>query len=184
VSIALLGLWTTGCGTALNYVRTGRPPHPLHVREPGQVDVFMTSKPSRPFVELGIIESQQEEHSLDSEQDVMLQMREYAGQLGCDGLVIFAGNDATYVSGGLGTTTSRTLKGYRGSCIVYTRAAPATVAPPPLTAASTCIPNSTQLCYGPGGCQGGQRCSEDGHAYTLCDCGTQADSHSDASRSR
>jgi hypothetical protein len=168
-----VALSSAGCGTALEFVRTATPPYTLPSRAPGQVDLFTTSKPQRPFVEVGIVESQQEQWSLDSPQVVLEKMREYAGQLGCDGLVVFAGNDATSVSGSASGTTSRTLKGYRGTCIVYT--------PPPavprlasVPGGAVCIPNATQLCYGRGGCRGGQRCTEDGKAFTLCDCGAQA----------
>lgn len=34
-----------------------------------------------------------------------------------------------------------------------------------------CLPGQTQLCYGPGACQGAQQCLPDGNAYSACDCG-------------
>jgi hypothetical protein len=34
-----------------------------------------------------------------------------------------------------------------------------------------CVPNATQLCYGPGACQGAQACLADGTGYGACDCG-------------
>lgn len=181
----LLALYGVGCGTALNYIPTTDPPRPLYVKSADKVDIFMTKAPSRPFIEIGMIESQQQSASLDDERQVVAKMRHFAGERGCDALVIFSGNDATVTSGGKDYTTSTTLKGYRGSCLVYTGAEPnaAAAAPaaasteaPPMAAASTgtCMPNSTQLCYGPGGCRGGQRCAEDGRSYTLCDCGNVA----------
>jgi hypothetical protein len=155
------------CGTDLNYIETTASPHRLYSRRPGQVEVFMTGRPNRPFVEVGMIESQQEQLSLDDEQEVIAKMREYAGEQGCDALAIFAGNDTTVTTATSSTgTISRSLKGYRGSCIVYT--GPQQVAS---LAQKSCIPNSTQLCYGPAGCRGGQSCTADGTAYTACDCG-------------
>lgn len=185
--LALYSGWLVGCGTALNYIPTSEPPRPLYERSADKVEIFMTKAPSRPFVEIGMIESQQEEASLDNEQQVVAKMRQFAGKRGCDALVIFSSNDATVTSGGPNYTSSNTLKGYRGSCLVYTGPEPATAAAPatataaaapseapPTAATGTCMPNSTQLCYGPGGCRGGQRCTEDGRSYTLCDCGNVA----------
>ena len=184
--LALYGGLLVGCGTALNYIPTSEPPRPLYVRSADKVEIFMTKAPNRPFVEIGMIESQQQEASLDNEQQVIAKMRQFAGERGCDALVIFSSNDATVTSGGPSYTSSNTLKGYRGSCLVYTGSEPgaaatpaaatatAATAPsevPPTAAAGTCMPNSTQLCYGPGGCRGGQRCTEDGRSFTLCDCG-------------
>jgi hypothetical protein len=118
-----------------------------------------------------MIESQHENMSLDDPHEVIDKMRTFAGQLGCDALVIFAGNDATVVGGGSNSTISQTLKGYRGSCLVYTAQPPRHLPNPVLARPTTCMPNATQLCYGPGGCRGAQRCAEDGKSFTLCDCG-------------
>jgi hypothetical protein len=170
----LLALGNAACGTGtgtgpalkLNYIETREPPRNLSLHAPEQVELFMAGKPNRPFVEVGMIESQQEEStSEDGAQELVAKMRRFAGERGCDALVILGDNDATGVSGTQFVTASYTLKGYRGSCLVYT------AAPAPAPAAVGCIPGSTQLCYGPGGCRGGQRCTADGMSYTLCDCG-------------
>jgi hypothetical protein len=142
--------------------RLARPQPP---RACNSCQLFMAGKPNRPFVEVGMIESQQESTSEDDAQELVAKMRRFAGERGCDALVILGDNDATGVSGTQFVTVSYTLKGYRGSCLVYT------AAPAPAPAAVGCIPKSTQLCYGPGGCRGGQRCAADGMSYTLCDCG-------------
>jgi hypothetical protein len=172
---------SVGCGTSLSYIPTRDRPGPLYMRKPEQVEIFMTSKPDRPFVELGMIESQQHELSGDSAQDVVEKMRAFAGEHGCDALVIFAGNDTVSDPGGDLPSTS--LKGYRGSCLVYVAGRPPAGSPPPpaasafgrpqprAAAALSCMPNSTQLCYGTAGCRGGQRCTDDGRSWTMCDCG-------------
>lgn len=43
--------------------------------------------------------------------------------------------------------------------------------PGPLPRTTQCTPGITQACVGPGGCQGGQACSDDGLRYSTCDCG-------------
>lgn len=182
---ALLAAGTSiGCGTSLNYIPTAERPHTLHVHQPEQVEIFMTGKPDRPFVEIGLIESLQEEHSQDDSRAIIAKMRAFAGQRGCDGLVIFSGNDSVVGAGG--HSSVNTLKGYRGSCLVYVsgpptaaaaRPAPGAVAGQPVAppaAALRCMPNATQLCVGPGGCRGGQRCAADGKVWTMCDCGAGA----------
>ena len=35
-----------------------------------------------------------------------------------------------------------------------------------------CEPGTTQACVGPGACDGGQRCADDGSAWSECNCGT------------
>jgi hypothetical protein len=36
---------------------------------------------------------------------------------------------------------------------------------------SSCTPGQSVACVGPGNCQGGQVCEDDGRSYGLCDCG-------------
>jgi len=131
----------------------------------------MTGAPSRPYREVGLVEAQAAGlFGSNDASSLVSEMREYAGELGCDALVIFAGNDSVY--GGNEIPVS-TRKGYRGSCLMYEDGSTAATLPARSLAAQSCIPNSTLLCHGPGGCRGGQRCSADGHSYTPCDCGGQ-----------
>jgi hypothetical protein len=178
--VFLIILTSFGCGTSVKFARINTSPKPLTARPADEVDVF-TIRPSRPYLELGIIESQQDEYSFDSMEDIIAKMRKYAGEQGCEGLIILSGNDSvsvveSSVTGG-GTATVTTLKGYRGTCIVYTKAAASAPRAPrsESTQAKTqsCIPNASQLCYGPGGCRGGQACREDGRSFSPCDCGNQ-----------
>ncbi len=46
---------------------------------------------------------------------------------------------------------------------------------PPKATTPGCTPGSTQACVGPGGCQGGQFCVDDGTRYSPCDCGSAAE---------
>lgn len=169
ISLAAVALLCVGCGTVLNFVPTRESPQPPRVRSADEVEVFMAGEPNRPYVEIGMVESQQQSASLDNEQAIIGKMRAYAGKQGCDGLRIFAGNDASEVHSSSSGTWSSTRKGYRGACLVYTGPPPTTASAS--TAAGSCMPNATQLCYGPGGCRGGQSCAADGQSFTPCDCG-------------
>ena len=167
-----------GCGTSLTYIPTADRPHPLQVRKPEQVEIFMTGKPDRPFVEIGMIESQQEDASQDGSRALIAKMRAFAGKRGCDALVIFSDNNTVEGMGGPYSIVT-TLKGYRGSCLVYVSGPSASdpVAGEPVASPASalhCVPNATQLCVGPGGCRGGQRCAANGKAWTICDCGAGA----------
>jgi hypothetical protein len=133
----------TACGTSITYVPLNSPPHPLTPRSAESVELFTTAPPARPYVEVAAIESRQQSHSVDGTAVIYKKMREEAARRGCDGLVIVGSNDATQVSGsytespggyGSGSVSSRTLKGYRATCIVYkdaTAAPPASSSPSP-----------------------------------------------------
>jgi hypothetical protein len=112
-----LFLVTAGCGTKLSYMPLNTSPRTLTARDPGTVEMFTSSKPERPFVEVGMLEAQQESvASLDSETTVFSKLREDGASRGCDGLVVTGGNDAVVVTG---HGSSTTLRGYRATCIVY-----------------------------------------------------------------
>jgi hypothetical protein len=138
----------------MTYTRTGDESRGMQPRGPAQVEVFTTGAPARPHLEMGFIDADRDGH------DVIAQMREYAGKLGCDALVMHEGGEVT--------------SALRGSCLVYT--APPLLPPPPQptaatsTAAVSCIPNASQPCYGAGGCSGTQTCSPDGKSFSGCSC--------------
>lgn len=167
-------LLSCACGTSLTFARTQTSPHKLQPRAAEQVQVFMVDRPTRPYVEIGMVEALNEYQTYNEDRAMsrlIKNMREYAGELGCDALVILGGNDSTVSPlGAFGNSPGR-YKGYRGSCLVYVNRSAASL-PAVSAAATTCVPNSTQLCYGPGGCRGGQSCTAEGHSYTPCDCRT------------
>lgn len=160
IIIALL--YSAACGTSHVFIQTAAPPRELLARDPSQVAIFMSGRPERPHREIGMIESQQESpYSEDSAQAIIDKMRAYAGTRGCDALVLLSSNNATVVSGSSGYTSSRTLVGYRGACLVYAQTD--NVAP-------VCRAHATQQCTGESGCRGLQRCAANGAGYKLCEC--------------
>jgi hypothetical protein len=193
-----LALVTTGCGTAVQYAPTNTPPVPVQARPPSQVEVFTTQPPKRAYVEVGILEAQQQsEYSMDTRLDVLAKLRQVAGARGCHAILLNGSSDkvvgrsqmSVFKGTGSGSGFVTTLEGYRATCLVYTddgksaaspgRTATATIvvapaAPPPAAPAVTtarCVPGESRACVGPGGCAGGQACSANGDRYEPCDCG-------------
>lgn len=84
------------------------------------VEVYTVSLPSRPFVEVGILEAQQEsELSLDAPAEVLAKLRERAAGQGCDAIVMNGANDAVVGHGDRRHSHVTTLRGYRATCILF-----------------------------------------------------------------
>lgn len=122
-TLVCLLLAAVACHTTTQFVPTNTAPRPMHARAPQTVQVISSGAPDRPFVEVGIIESQQSSrYSVDEMSDIIASMRSKAARIGCDALLIQGQNDTEAgTSRGLfkGTTDTHTLKGYRGLCLMY-----------------------------------------------------------------
>jgi hypothetical protein len=140
------------------------------------VEVFVTTRPTRPYVDRGIIEVRQRNaafpHATEAEttDEALNRMSRQAAARGCDAVILV--DSTTTVSGVIveGGGRINSNKGLRGSCVVYSAAETAPAAAP----AQQCVPNVTQLCHGPGACEGAQACVADGTGFTPCDCGEAA----------
>ena len=118
-SLLLLAV-ATGCGTHVAFLPTNSPPHALAAKDPDSVQIFTTSRPDRSFVEVGIVESQQESmYSTASEQDVFRELRAEGARHGCDGLVLLGSMDRVGASVNQYGGAAKTLRGYRATCIVW-----------------------------------------------------------------
>jgi hypothetical protein len=140
-----------------------------HVRP---VDLFISSRPTRPFAEQGFVEVRQM-RSDTSADDALKRMRRAAAARGCDGVIFVDSSTAVSAWLNQGAGFVRTQKSFRGSCVVYTGPESASQSAS-ARSDQPCVPNATQLCYGPGACQGAQACLADGTGYTACDCGSSA----------
>jgi hypothetical protein len=147
------------CGPTINQNRLNAPPRPMTPRQPLAVEMFTTRVPDRPYVEVAMIETQQGALSPETPSEIFDILRERAAEMGCDGVVLLGANDAvvsdsttiTNESPGVRlpgqiytppsttssstTTSTRTLHGYRGTCIMWRDAdvtkEPAASPPPP-----------------------------------------------------
>ena len=116
--LLILALLVCGCGTYVNYtplrrVARGEP------RSPQSVDVYLTSPPTEPHVDVGILEAEQESDlSLDDTREMLIALRKEAGRRGCD--AIFVKGFGTNTSGGVFTTAVSSTKTITATCIHYT----------------------------------------------------------------
>jgi hypothetical protein len=113
-------LLLTACGTRVDFIPTNAPPRPLQPRPAAAVEVYTSQQPARPYVELGLVEARQESTlSLDDSAAVVAELREEAGEIGCEGIIVLGANDsvAGQISNGSGLV--QTLKGYRATCFQY-----------------------------------------------------------------
>jgi hypothetical protein len=138
-SLLVSMLFVTACGTTTRFAPTNASPRPLTARPAQAVTVFATGLPDRPFVEVGLIQARQSsEFSVDEMPEIIAEMRVEAGRRGCDGLVINGTNDSssssTTVSRHGMTSSSETLEGFWGACIVFV------VDPEPIAATSGSAP--------------------------------------------
>ncbi len=119
LTLTLASMLLAGCGTKVVYMPLNASPRAMKARSAAEVEVFTSSKPSRPFTEVGMIESQQESmYSGDSPQQVFFRMRAEAAQRGCEALIVTSNDGVDGQSWEHGGAV-KTLKGYRGTCIVY-----------------------------------------------------------------
>ncbi len=113
----------SGCGSRITYLPTNTAPRALEARPAEQVEIFTASRPERGYVEVGIIESQQESmYSSSAPEAVFQALREEAGKRGCDGLIVLGSNDAVGAVMLQQGAFPYTLRGYRGTCVVWKEA--------------------------------------------------------------
>jgi hypothetical protein len=110
IALSLLG--TLGCGWHVSYVRLNAPPHTLASRPPETVEMFVSSAPQRPFIDVGMIEASR---STWYGKEPLTALREEAADQGCDGVIVLGANDSVVpLPHGYAASV-----GYRGSCIAW-----------------------------------------------------------------
>jgi hypothetical protein len=109
-------LVATGCGTALTQTAINAPPHAMPPRPAASVEILSSGPPTRPHVDVAILQAQQEAYSLDDNNDMIGKLREQAARLGCDALVINGPDNGTFGE----NHNTWTLHGYFATCIAYT----------------------------------------------------------------
>jgi hypothetical protein len=89
----------------------------MHTRTPSSVEILTAARPTRPFVEVGLLSSAHAGGlSTASDEEVLLGLREKAAEVGCDGVLVEAETN-NYVAT---EHTISALKKFRAACILYT----------------------------------------------------------------
>jgi hypothetical protein len=120
-TLVLLTLTLAACGTTITQTGINPAPHPMTARPIDSVEVFTSTAPTRPHIDVAILEAKQSStFSVDRMPEIITELRKRAAEIGCDGLVINGPNNSV-VGDRYGTST---LHGYNGTCIAYTDAPP------------------------------------------------------------
>lgn len=91
--LASSGLATGGCGHSVTYTALNAPPRPLAPRTPESVELYLTAQPTRPSVEVGYFEIEQQSLASGGTPAMIAKLRERAGRIGCDALVLTESTD-------------------------------------------------------------------------------------------
>ena len=110
-----------GCGTYTSFTPINSPPHEMTRRPASRIQVFSSGPPRRPYVDVAVIEVEQT-HSLNEQGEALMirRIREQAGAIGCDAVVLGGTTDHNGAQPGSGWdlidpgSTKQTA-----TCIVY-----------------------------------------------------------------
>jgi hypothetical protein len=113
-----LVLFTSACGTSVVYTQLASPPHALARRDPSTVEVCQ-SEPARPYVTVGIVETQPDSVYAETQMspELVEKMRREAARVGCDALILHGSSPAPPST--LGGRAVASVS-YRGACAVFT----------------------------------------------------------------
>ena len=146
-ALTLLVLTFAGCGHSLEYTALNKSPHGMSRRAPETVEVFLTQQPTRPAVEVGYFEIEQQTATSGGTTEMVAKLREEAAALGCDALVISEPHDRIqgYAAQHQGTVTTTgaaygryqgtstgtvsAVRSHRAVCLVFTDEATASSSP-------------------------------------------------------
>ena len=131
----LPGIVFCASGCALSYVETTRlnaPPRPLVARPARSVEIYTSSPPTRPHVDVALLRADQANFGTDT--PAMLQsLAERAGELGCDALFISGASERAASRGDLSFLDPGSHNLF-ATCLAYLPAAPADALAAPISA--------------------------------------------------
>jgi len=87
--LACLGFsCSVGCGTVVTETPLNAAPRELTPRAPESVEVYSSAPPSRPHVDVALLEAEQSELGSGGGAVMVRRLRERAGKMGCDAVFI------------------------------------------------------------------------------------------------
>jgi hypothetical protein len=132
VAVGLLALG--GCGTFVEATPLNAAPRALSPRPAEQVEVYSSSPPTRTHVDVALIQADQRNGSSADLAEMVAKIREQAGQMGCDAIVVSGASERPGAAGDahLLDPGSHLLL---ATCIAYLEPTPIPAALPPAVAA-------------------------------------------------
>ena len=117
--ILLLALLVCGCGTSVSYTPL-RTYHRGPRRSPEAVDLYMSSPPTEPHVDVGILEAEQDSDlSVDGTMVLRAALRPAPARAGCDAMFVKGIGSDTQAFLGI-TDHPSSVKTITATCIRYT----------------------------------------------------------------
>ena len=110
-----------GCGTTISTTAINPAPRAARARPAHTVQIFSSGPPSQPYVDVAYLEAEQDTgFSFDDTPEFFQRLRERAGQLGCDGVVVGHITHRADALTSAATDVHTSRKGMTATCIMYT----------------------------------------------------------------
>jgi hypothetical protein len=123
--VLLLGCLCFGCGLDVSVTSVNSPPRQLWKKAPESVEVYTSSPPARPHVDVAILEVAGQSGSAGFDTGGMLaKLREVAADHGCDAIHVSGALNRGPGIDALLTDYPAAREGLSATCIVYTDAPP------------------------------------------------------------
>ncbi len=119
--IFLLFLCSAGCGYQTKYTPTNTPPRPMKARPVESVQLFTSTAPTQPFVEVGLLSSGHSGYlSTATDEEVLVGLREKAAEVGCDAVVLQSETTTEMAFAGTTSASTTAIKRFRAVCALFT----------------------------------------------------------------
>lgn len=123
---ATLGLGLAACGTSIRTTAINPAPRAMTPRPAATVELFTSGPPRRPYVDVALLEAEEESSfSTDRTPEMLTALRERGAAMGCDGIVMGGMTSRDPGVRDVETWLNDDAKGRKGvyaTCIVYTSA--------------------------------------------------------------
>jgi len=106
-----------GCAPTVAFMPLNTPPHTLEERAPASVEVYSTNRPTKPYVEVGVIQTESILVGGNSSLELIEAVRTEGAKHGCDAVVIDSENKGAQATAGYVARESTT--GFRAVCAVF-----------------------------------------------------------------
>lgn len=125
------------CGTTTTFAPTNPSPVRLRPKRAHEVQIYTSTTPTIPFVEIGLLQSRQSSELSSAEfPELIAGLRAEAAKIGCDGVILQGASNHNQM-GLFSKNNSRVeLSGFWATCIVYDPGRYPAAAPSPPPAAS------------------------------------------------